>query len=451
MAPLVACVTIATIAQGNAETLFQALSKAYSTNPDLNAARAETRVADENVPQALSGYRPTLGASADIGLQSTRSRLSGGLRSSSTTTPGGVGLSLEQPLYRGYRARNSTKAAEAGVLAARESLRNTEQNVLLDAVTAYADVLKDGAIAGLRARNVEFLNEQVRAARDRFTVGEGTRTDVAQAQARRSAAISQLNAARAQVNTSRAIYRQIIGEAPRRLAPAKTAEHLLPRSLQRGLSIGLAEHPAIKAALHAVDAAAFDVKVREGELLPTVTLEGSAGRRYNPADGVTHTDSASIIGRLTVPIYQGGGEYARVRQAKETLGQRKIEVDVARDQVRAAIIAAWGGLQSAKAQIEAARAQVNATQLALEGVIEEQRVGQRTTLDVLNAQAELLDARIALVSAQRDRVVASYSLLAAVGRLSARRLGLKVSVYRPEHHYEQVRDKWFGLRTPDGR
>ena len=449
---LVAVVLMASPGLASAETLFGALSKAYSSNPDLNAARAETRVADENVPQARAGFRPTIGASADIGGETSRTKLTRGLgATTSDTAPGGVALTFSQPIYRGYRATNSTKAAEAGVLASREALRNTEQNVLLDASIAYLDVIKDGAVAGLRARNVEFLNEQVRAARDRFTVGEGTRTDVAQAEARRAQAISDLNAARAAVNTSRAVYRQVIGNEPNQLAAAKSAEHLLPRSLDRALSLGLTDHPAILAGLHAVDAAAFEVKVSEGELLPTLSLEGSLSRRWEPSGSIHTSDSASIVGRLTVPIYQGGGEYARVRQAKETLGQRKIEVDVARDQVRAAIVAAWGGLESSIAQITAAEAQVAAQRLALEGVIEEQRVGQRTTLDVLDAQAELLEGQITLVNAQRNRVVASYTLLSAVGRMSAKRLGLKVAVYQPTHHYEKVRDNWFGLRTPDGR
>ncbi|MCC2111495.1 MAG: TolC family outer membrane protein [Hyphomicrobiales bacterium] len=450
-APVVACLVVGAATPVAAETLFQALGKAYSSNPDLNAARASTRATDENVPLAKSGGRPTVSAGADIGAQSTDTKTTAGVNTSTTTTPGGVDLTISQPLFRGFRTKNATKAAEAGVHASREALRNTEQNVLLNAVTAYADVLRDGAIAGLRARNVEFLNEQVRAASDRFSVGEGTRTDVAQADARRSGAISDLSAARAAVNTSRAIYRQVIGDDPRQLAPAKTAEHLLPHTLDSALSAGLTDHPSIRSTLHAVDAAAFDVKEIEGELLPTVTLEGSLSRRYEPSSTVRTTDTASIIGRLTVPIYQGGGVSARVRQAKETLGQRRIEVDVAREQVRAAVVAGWGGLQSAIAQIEAAQASVDAAQLALEGVIEEQRVGQRTTLDVLDAQAELLNARITLVSAQRDRVVASYTLLAAVGKLSASQLGLQVSVYRPEHHYKKVRDKWFGLRTPDGR
>ncbi len=451
VAPVVACLVGGAATPVAAETLYQALAKAYSANPDLNAARASTRATDENVPLARSGSRPRVSAGADIGATSTRTETTAGVATRSTTTPGGVDLTISQPLFRGFRTKNATKAAEAGVLASREALRNTEQNVLLDAVTAYADVLRDGAIAGLRARNVEFLNEQVRAASDRFTVGEGTRTDVAQAEARRSGAISDLSVARASVNTSRAVYRQVIGEDPRGLAPAKTAEHLLPRTLDAALSAGLSDHPAIVSSLHSVDAAAFDVKEIEGELLPTIDLEGTLSRRYEPSATVRTTDSASIVGRLTVPIYQGGGVSARVRQAKETLGQRKIEVDAAREQVRAAVVAGWGGLKSAIAQIEAAQASVDAAQLALEGVIEEQRVGQRTTLDVLDAQAELLNARISLVSAQRERVVASFNLLAAVGKLSAAQLGLQVSVYQPEHHYKQVRDKWFGLRTPDGR
>ncbi|MEZ5840685.1 MAG: TolC family outer membrane protein [Hyphomicrobiales bacterium] len=441
-----------------ADSLLQAMEKAYNANPTLNAARAETRATDESVPQALSGYRPTISASGEYGFQSTDSRArvtSGGVtqkvHSSSDTNPASVGVTISQPIFSGFRVKNGTKAAEAQVRASREVLRNTEQNVLLDAVTAYMDVLRDDAVAVLRVRNVDFLEEQVRASRDRFNVGEGTRTDVAQAEARLSLAIAQVNLAKANLNASRAVYRQVIGTEPGKMKPGNPAAKLVPGTLDAAISSSQQEHPAILAALHAVDAATFQVKTTEGELLPTVSLQGSAARSWESSSTVDRVDSASISARVSVPIYQGGKVSSRVRQAKETLGQRKIEVDVARDQVRAAVVAAWGGLEAARAQVSATQAAVEAAQLALEGVIEEQKVGQRTTLDVLDAQQELLNAKIDLVSAQRDSIVASYSVVSAVGRLNAERLGLQVAVYEPEHHYDQVRDKWFGLRTPDGR
>lgn len=228
-------------------------------------------------------------------------------------------------------------------------------------------------------------------------------------------------------------------------------DKLLPRSLDAAIGASRTDHPAILAAVYNADTAAFNVKIIEGELLPSVSLEATAQRDWEDGYQASTGNSAQVVGRLSIPIYEGGQVYSRVRQAKETLGQRKIEIDSARDQVQAALVGAWSGLESARSQSVAARSQVEAARLALEGVVEEQRVGQRTTLDVLNAQAEVISARITQVQAERDQVVASYSVLASIGRLSSQSLGLQVATYKPEAHYQQVRDKWIGLRTPDGR
>lgn len=434
----------------NAQTLEQALTLAYKNNPTLNAGRAATRVVDEQVPQALSGFRPQVSADADIGAVWTRSRTALGT-TQSTINPRGYGLSITQPIFNGMRTVNSTRSAESSVRGARETLRNTEQNVLLDAVIAYMDVLRDAAIVQLQEQNLEALREQLRATRDRFEVGELTRTDVAQAEARVAEAESQLSAARAQLNASRAAFQRDIGVPPGRLVAARPVEHRVPSKLNVALAAGEAQHPALAAARHGVDVASLQVKVAEGELLPTITVQGTVAQDFDSSPATERTESASVFGRLTVPIYQGGAEYSRVRERKETLGQRRLEADVTRDQVRAAVVQSFGLLAASRVQVEAAQAQVNAAQIALNGVQEEFRVGQRTTLDVLNAQAELVRARSNVITAQRDRVVNSYSLLAAVGRLNAEELNLKIPVYQPEVHYHQVRDRWFGLRTPDGR
>lgn len=433
-----------------AETLMGALAKAYVVNPTLNAQRAATRVTDENVPQALSGWRPTISGSADWGYESRRSRGVGG-RVTSHTNPGGVGLTIDQPIFRGFRTVNSTKSAEAQVLAAREELRNSEQNVLFDGISAYMDVIRNKQIVGLRVRNIEFLEEQVRAARDRFSVGEGTRTDVAQSEARLSQSVSELNLARSNLTTAGATYRQVIGEEPRNLKSVKPYAKGLSKNRRGSVDLALQTHPAIISRMHAIDAAAFQVKTIEGELLPSVSVQGSVSRRWESSDSVDQLDDASVVGRLNIPIFQAGSVSSRIRQAKETLGQRRIELDASRDQVRAAVISAWGSLVAAKASIVAAREQVSASKLALEGVIEEQKVGQRTILDVLNQRQELLNAQELLVNAEYTTVRASYSLLSALGRLNAQYLRLRVAVYKPQEHYEKVRDKWFGLRTPDGR
>lgn len=437
------------IADADAQTLNNALAAAYANNPSLNAARAQLRGIDENVSQALGGWRPQVFGSVSAGHSSTFPQPG----SSTHQNTAAVGVQIDQPVFRGFRTVNSTRQAESAVRAQRESLRSTEQTVMFDAAQAYMDVIRDTAIVSLRQSDIKFLREQVRAARDRFSVGEGTRTDVSQAEARLSAAQSQLNLALANLNASRAVFRQVIGVEAASLVPDATVRRLLPQSMDSAIAIGTGGHPAILAAQHNVDVAAFNVKAIEGELMPSVSLEGNLQRQWNPSPtgAIDHTDSASVFGRVSVPIYQGGVVSSRVRQAKEQLGNARILVDVARDQVRAAVVASWGQYQAAEASILAARAQVEASQLALNGVVEEQRVGQRTTLDVLDSQRELINAQVSLVTAQRDSVVAAFALVSAIGRLTADQLQLGVAAFDPVEHADKVRDKWFGLRTPDGR
>ncbi len=439
-------VLILPFGQASAETIFGAMAKAYSRNPSLNAQRAGTRAVDEAVAIAKSGYRPRVNLSADIGYTHTTTN-----GFSTKLTPGGFGVSISQTLYDWNRTRNSVQSAEAAVLASRETLRNVEQNVLFDAASAFMDVRRDAAIASIRLRNLEFLEEEVRAARTRFDVGESTRTDVAQAEARRAAAVAELNAARATLKSSGAVYRQVVGTDPSNLKPGNGVVGLLPAHLNRALGISAVEHPAIKATLHLVDQAGYDVKAAQSELLPTLSLSGSATRGYDRAASGAITDSTSVSAALTVPIYQGGAASGVVRQRKETLGQRRIEVDQSRDNVRAAVVSAHSQLEAARASVFANHSQLRAARLALSGAVEERNVGQRTTLDVLNTQQDVLSAQISLAQSERDQIVAEYALLSAVGRLSARTLNLKVASYQVEEHYEAVVDKWFGLRTPDQR
>ena len=366
-------------------------------------------------------------------------------------TPSNAGVTATQTLFNGFQTPNRTRQAESQVQAARETLRVTEQTTLLNAVTAYMNLLRDGAILDLQRRNVEVLQEQLRQTRDRFNVGEVTRTDVAQSESRLAAGRSQVLSAEATYKASVATYRQVIGIEPGRLAPGSPVDRFSPSTQGASIGVGTATHPAVTSAQYSVDAALLQVKVAEGALYPTLALQGNVQQSYESSLLQLRTFNASAIAQLTVPIYQGGAEYSLIRQAKETLGQRRLDLDTARDQVRQSIVQAWGQLEAAKANIEATQAQVQAAEIALNGVREEARVGQRTTLDVLNAQQELVNARVALVSAQRDRVVASYTLLSAVGRLSPQVLGLRVPVYDANVHYQQVRDVWAGVRTPDGR
>jgi outer membrane protein len=429
-------------------SLSAALAAAYANNPTLNAARAEQRAVDEGVPQALSGYRPTVGATAQAGLGWGRS----------DTAPNWVGpafprtatIAVEQPVFSGFRTVNSVKAAETAVLAGRESLRSTEQTVLLSAVTAFMAVIRERAIVGLTQQNVDFLREQTRAAQDRLDVGEGTRTDLAQTQAAEATGVSDYNLAVANLNSSIAVFVQTIGEPPRNLAVAPAAKGL-PKSAEQVIDLAMERNPAILATQYNVDIGAFNVAILQGGLLPSVSVTGSYTHSDSTSSASGWSDQATVLGKLTVPIYDGGAISSQVRQAKERLGGLRIQVDLTRDSVRAQAVSAFGQLSAAQASIRAAEAGVRAANLALEGVAEERKVGQATTLDVLTAQQTLLNARVALVQAQYAAVVGSYSVLAAIGGLSAENLGLKVATYDPSEHYQAVRDKWYGLRTPDGR
>ncbi|NEU13256.1 TolC family outer membrane protein [Methylobacterium sp. BTF04] len=446
----IAALALVAARPATAETLESALARAYGANPTLNSNRASLRATDENVAQAKSGYRPTVNVEADIGLSQQQGRFSG-FNLNQVTKPGGAGITVNQTLFNGFQTDNQTRRAESGVLGAREALRATEMNTLFNAAQAYMFVLSDTATLELQRNNVEVLEEQLRQTRDRFNVGEVTRTDVAQAEARLAGARSNVSSAEATLRASIGNYRRYIGVEPRQLAPGRPLDRFVPANLDSSISIGLKEHPQILAALHAVDVAAAQVKVYEGQLYPTAGLQGSVAQRYDaqfPGDnGVT----ASIVGRLSIPLYEGGQTYSLVRQAKETEGQRRLEAEDIRDQIRSAIVTAWGRLEAAKAQVLASQAQVQANEVALNGVREEARVGQRTTLDVLNAQQELLNARVNLILAQRDRVVFSYGVVQAVGRLTVRYTSIPVAYYSPKEHFDQVKDLWYGLRTPDGR
>jgi outer membrane protein len=441
-----------------AETIGGALVKAYFKNPDINQQRAAVRASDENVPKATAGYRPTVTAEGDAAVQQTDfygQAIPGldGCCSKTYSRPRGYGLTVNQNLWNGNRTDNSVREAESGVMAARETLRNTEQNVLLDGVTFYMNVLRDSAILGLDRNNVDVLQEQLRQTRDRFTVGEVTRTDVAQAEASLAGAQATALAAQSTLQTSIANYRQTIGDEPKNLDPVKALDKPLPKTLASALAISQVEHPAIVGSLHGVDAAELNIKVIEGALYPTAGLTGQISQRWDVAgDSVPNRAiTASLMGQISVPIYDGGATYASTRQAKEQLGQQELQTDLQRDKVRAAVVSAWGVNENSVAIIRSAKAQVAAAEIALAGIREEAKVGQRTTFDVLTAQQTLLNARVQLVSAQHDQVVASYAVMSAIGRLSTANLGLAATQYDPKVHFDQVKDKWFGLRTPDGR
>ncbi len=440
-----------------AETISGALAKAYVFSPDLGQQRAAGRAADEGVPRASSGFRPTIAATSTGGATTTVTENPGGgaLPKSVTRTntlPRTAGLTVTQTLYNGNRTANGVRQAESVSMQTREQLRLTELNVLNAAATSYMNVLRDTALVDLNQSNVRVLEEQLKQSDSRFKFGEITRTDVAQSQAALAQGQAGLSTAIANLHSSLAVYRQLIGEPPKNLAPAKSLEGMLPHALEDAIDICQREHPQIQAALHAADAAELNVKVQESALYPTATVQGSASKSWD-ALGVAHENITqfSAIGSLNVPLYDGGQTFASIRQAKEQYGQARLQVDLQREAVRATVVSAWGVLASSRSNIRSFQAQVRANEVALDGVRQEAKLGQRTTLDVLNAQQTLLNSRVSLVSAQRDLVVNSYNLVAAMGRLSAATLGLNVDAYDPALHFDQVKDQIWGVRIPDGR
>lgn len=442
-----------------ADTIEAALVRAYQNNPQLNAQRAQVRSTDENVPQALSGYRPKVGVTASVGYQYTDSNTtSGGTPNAIVRTeihganaPRSAGVTVTQNLFNGNQTANKTRAAESQVSGAREGLRVMEQSVLLQAATVYMDYLRDSATLEVQRSNVRVLEQTLKQTRDRFNVGEVTRTDVAQSEAQLAAGKTQALTAESNLTTTRSNFRRIIGNDPENLAPGSPVDRFLPGSLAAAVSLSLIENPNVTASMYGIDVNYLQVKINEGALLPTINFQVAATQSYEQTMTVFRSFGASAVASINAPIYQGGAEYALIRQSKENLAQQRLNLETTRDQARATVAQAWGQLQAGKAQVQSAQAQVTASEIALNGVREEAKAGQRTTLDVLNAQQALVNARVALVTAQHDRVVASYSVLSAVGRLAPQVLGLNTTVYDPSVHYQQVRDSWAGVRTPDGR
>ena len=440
-----------------AETIGGALVKSYLNNPDINAQRAAVRAADEYLPAANAGYLPTVQGNANVGVARTWAEDTGGAfgsaYSATTLNPRGYGLNVQESIFNGNKTYNTVRMRESQVLGQREQLRYTEQTTLLNALTYYMNVMRDTATLDLNRSNVEVLKEQLRQTRDRFNVGEVTRTDVAQAEAALAQAQANYLTAQSTLQGSIASYRQVIGDEPHSLSPVTPVSKLLPTSLQSAIAISQVEHPAITASLHGVDVALLTVKINESALYPQVSVSAGINKAFDSQSlpGGSKVLVGTVTGSVTIPIYDGGATFANIRQAKEQVTQQEMSTDSQRDKVRQAVVAAWGANQNALGVLRAAKAQVQAAEVALAGVREEAKVGQRTTFDVLTAQQTLLQARVALVNAQHDQVVYSYTLLSNIGRLSMRVLNIAVAEYNPRTHFDLVKTKQFGVRTPDGR
>ncbi len=431
--------------RADAETLFEILAKTYENNPTLAAERAKLRATDEQVPQAVSGWRPTVTFTGDIGkrhLETSRS-IPPTLVDNVNITPRSATLQVTQPLFTGGRVPARIRQAENVVESARARLTAVEQQVLLDAVTAYMDVVRDTAVLELNRSNEQVLTRQLEATRDRFEVGEVTRTDVSQAEARLARARADRIRAEANLEASRAAYRNIVGSDPVDLV-SPGAPPNLPASRDEALSRAATNNPNVRSAEFVERAAKDNVDAVTAELLPSISLNGVLSKRLEQSSKRDDTEEVTVTARITVPIYQQGAVYSRVREAKQQQGQRRIEIETARRAAIQEATRAWEELLAARARIRQFESEVEANAIALEGTEQEARAGLRIVLDILDAEQELLDARVNLVRARRDEIVAGYQVLAATGDLTAKALGLGVSYYEPEEHYRAVRDKLFG-------
>ena len=439
------------VAPLSAETTRQAMSSAYKYNPQLDSQRAQLRASDEDVARANSGYRPRITGTADVAYQNSNTRPDS--LAEGTTHSKGYDVELRQPIFKGGTVLNGVREAEGNVRANRELLRSVEQEVLLAAATFYMDVVRDQAVVRLRENNVNVLSKELKATQDRFAVGEVTRTDVAQAQARRAASVSQLDLARANLKSSRANFERVIGHPPSNLTPPTSPEKNLPKTLEEAQAVAGREAPGIIRALYTEQSARATVDKIWGELLPSVEVRATYSNDYNTSRTTDQSESTRVLAQLTVPIYEGGEVRARVRQAKHLHVSRLQDIERFRSEANAQVVSAWSKLQASRAQLVSDNVAVQSGRTALQGVREEERVGQRTLLDVLNAEQELVVAEVQLATTQRDVIVNSYALIAAVGRLNAQEMGLTSVVYDPDLHYHEVRRKWFGLSIThaDGR
>ena len=464
----------------HAETLKEALTAAYLFNPTLKAARSQLRANDNQVSIAKSGYRPTISSNFQSGWDDLRTKLralafpSASLPlcapavapgapctpntsvplSSFTNSQVGNGpssprmaqITATETIFDGFRTYNNIKGAEALVEAGREDLRNAEITVLLNAATAYMNVVRDAAIVKLRQNNVRVLSEQLRATQDRFKVGEVTRTDVAQAQSGLAQSQADLSIAQGTLYGDQALFAQYIGHPAANLRDPGPPTRLLPTTLQGAIDIAESEGPGVLGAIFRERAQQHQVKAVKGQLLPTLTANASQTWANQPfgAPNIAYEAETRVYGQLTVPLYEAGSVSAQIRQAIETLSQYRQQIDEQRELARSNVSSQWGLVIAAKGNVSAGKAAVEATKIALEGVREEERVGQRTILDVLNSAQNYLNAQVNLVSFQRDLVVASYGVLAYIGRLTAYDISLEAELYDPARYYGEVKDAWYG-------
>ncbi|MFZ4122115.1 MAG: TolC family outer membrane protein [Caulobacterales bacterium] len=432
------------MAAADAQELSDALASAYRHNPTLEGARAQARASDEGLVQARAGYLPRVDVVGSAGVRSNESSLSGTSLGRQDLDPESLSVQASQSLYTGGRRGAQSRIARNQVELARARLRGVEQQVLLEVITTYVDVLRDEEVVRIRANNVAVLERQQQAAQSRFEVGLSTLTDVAQARARLAGAVAGLAGARAVLEGSRARYVEVVGEVPEGLSAPPVAASV-PADLDAALNAALSSSPQVLSSEAAVRIAEAQVRVDVSTLLPQVSVVGSASRNRETSSPNVETDSMSAVAQVSVPLFQGGLAASRVRQSRINAERARADLEVARRQAISDVTSAWSALLAARQATEASKQQVEANTLAFEGVELEQEAGERTTLDVLDAEQELLDARLALVRTERDTYVAAHALLAAAGQLDAASLGVNVPLYDPNDHERASMRRFFSL------
>ncbi|HET6183104.1 MAG TPA: TolC family outer membrane protein [Acetobacteraceae bacterium] len=429
-------------------TLLQALAATYSYNPALLAQRAQVRATDEGVPQALAGWRPTIVAAGTAGWADGVTK-AGRAAVSSERDIGVAQVTVTQPVYTGGRVNATVHRATNAVYAARAALINQEETAFTDTVSAYVGVIQARQTLALNQNNEHVLSEQLRATQDRFRVGEITQTDVAQAQTALASAVAATETARGNVQTAEASYLRAVGAPPPPdLVPPQPLE-LPVKSEQEAAQLASTNNPQVIQALFNLASARNNVDVAFANLMPQISIQGSASKTNNQLEAMTQQNGYQITANLTMPLYQGGAEYSAVRQARQLVQQNEQLVADARRTAVQSAVAAWDTLVAARAAVKSSQVAIQAGQIALEGTERQALVGTATTLDVLTVQQSLLNTQLTLVQNLASLVNATYQLAAAVGRLTARDLGLPVSLYDDTAYYEAVKNKWWGVSVPD--
>lgn len=429
----------------NAQSIFEALSTAYNTNPTLQAQRAYLRSVDENVAIAKSGYRPNLylqGSYTDASVDSNVAP------KNQDNTKTALAAKVSQPLFNGFSTVNSVKSADSYVRSEQNNLYNVEQQLLLNASTSYFDVVRDSAIVELQKNNEKLLKKRLDETKERFNVGEVTRTDVSQAQARYSRAVSDRIASEGDLEASKAVYAKVIGEQPGKLEEPKNIAEFLPGNFNDALDYARVNNYSIKQAKELLNSKTYDVAVNNGALLPSVTLDGEVSKNKTDSDMYDKNPDVDNVEwgvNMKVPLYSAGETRAKIRQSKYQKWQAQEQVLEAERQAVSDVTSSWEYMMSNKAKTKSIKDQVKANEIALDGVQKEEALGNRTILDVLDAYQELLNSNVEEVKARRDYYVSSMSLLLSMGKLTAQNLNLNVDLYDAKQHYKDTRGKWLSL------